>query len=261
MSATKPIFDNVAPWPEQNPRAVMGGNKPPLEELIPVEFRAALLAERPDFLTRFDDLVAASKRARAEDEETLGRCGDLVVAYRKCASHINTTHEAVKAPYLLGGRLVDAEKKALLARLDDAKVRVERIANTFVAQREAEQRAERERIAAIERAQAEEYAAAERERQAAAAADDIEAIVSAPVVPLAVARERIEPVRSDAGSVVSGKQAWESQVTDYTLAFMAVEDNPKVREAIDKAVAGLVRAGKRTIEGVRIWPVQKANFR
>ena len=42
---------------------------------------------------------------------------------------------------------------------------------------------------------------------------------------------------------------------------MAVSDNPKVREAIDKAVAGLVRAGKREIEGVRIWPVAKANFR
>jgi hypothetical protein len=31
-----------------------------------------------------------------------------------------------------------------------------------------------------------------------------------------------------------------------------------VREAIDKAVAALVRAGKREIKGVKIWPTAQA---
>lgn len=69
---------------------------------------------------------------------------------------------------------------------------------------------------------------------------------------------KAEPIRSDAGSTISGRQVWNSQVDDYQVAFIAVEDNPKVREAIDKAVAKLVKAGKRQIEGVRIWPTAQA---
>ena len=40
-----------------------------------------------------------------------------------------------------------------------------------------------------------------------------------------------------------------------------MKDDPKVREAIDAAVKRLVKAGKRELVGVRIWPVAKANFR
>lgn len=72
---------------------------------------------------------------------------------------------------------------------------------------------------------------------------------------------KVEPVRSDAGAAVSGKQEWQSQVEDYAKAFRAVKDDEKVRGEIDKAVARLVRAGKREITGVRIWPVAKASFR
>lgn len=72
----KPFFDDVAPWPESAKPAVasIGHNRPPLEELIPEEFRAALLSERPDFLEKFSNLIEAANRARAVDEETLGRC-------------------------------------------------------------------------------------------------------------------------------------------------------------------------------------------
>lgn len=286
IAEKKPIFDDVADWPAPQPAvATTGHNKPPLEELIPAEFREALLAERPDFLTRFDDLVAAADRAEAVDDETLKRCGNLVNAYRACINHIDATHKAVKQPYLDGGRLVDAEKNALRAAVDEAKKKVERIGDAFVAKREAEQRAERERIAAEQRAAAEAAATAEREREraeqeaaraladaanederraaqeradlaAAAAEEAMAAAALAPAIP-----DRSEPVRSDEGAVISGRQEWKSEVTDYTLAFMAVEDNEKVREAIDKAIAQLVKVGKRTIDGVRIWPVAKANFR
>lgn len=284
--ATKPIFDDVPSWPEPKPSAAhIGHNKPPLEDLIPEEFRAELLRERPDFLTRFENAIGAADRAVAEDDESLGRCGDLVKLYRACGNHIDATHKAVKEPHLIAGRLVDAEKNALNEQLSAAKRKVEGIANTFVAKREAEVRAERERIAAEERAAAERAAAAERERiraeqeaaEAAASAATAEernaaidraaeaariaeeAQAQAALAPAAPARS--EPVRSDAGATVSGKQEWKSEVTDYQLAFIAVEDNEKVREAIDKAVAAQVRAGKRAIDGVRIWPVAKANFR
>ena len=270
---------------DANPRAVLGGNKPPLEELIPIEFRSALLADRSDFLTKVDALIDAASRAHADDDESLGRCGDLVNAYRKASQHVDATHKAVKEPYLLGGRLVDAEKNAIAARLADARAKVERIANAYVADREAKAKAERDRIAAEQRAAAERAMAAQREqmraeaeaaraareasnaqeREAAqaladkAARDAEEAAAAAALAP--AAPERAEPVRSDEGATVSGKQEWQSQVTDYQVAIFAVIDNAKVQEAIDKAIAALVRAGKREIEGVRIWPVAKANFR
>lgn len=280
------MFDDVPAWPSAQPAAAtIGHNKPPLEEIIPEEFRAELLRERPDFLTKLNDAVEAAGRAQATNDETLGRCGDLVNVYRAIIKHIEATHKTVKEPYLQGGRLVDAERKTLTERVEDAKRKVEAIGNAFVAKRQAEQRAEQERIAAEQRAAAERAAAAERERERAEldairaqqqatndeeraaaaeiarkAAEEAEAAMSAAALAPAVAASA-EPVRSDGGSTVSGKQEWQSRVDDYTVAFMAVEDDEKVREAIDKAIARRVRAGTRKIEGVTIYPVAKANFR
>lgn len=286
--ATKPIFDDVPAWPGENPASApppRGHNRPPLEELIPEEFREELLRERPDFLTKYDDLVGAADRAHAEDDETLGKCGDLVKGYRALLSHIDATHKVVKQPHLDAGRLVDAEKNALREKVEAAKKKVEAIGDAFVAKRDAELRAAQERIAAEQRAAAERAAKAEREREqaeadaraaAAKAANDEERIAAEDraAKAAAAAEEAMseaalapanntapEPVRSDAGATVSGKRDWQCAVEDYTVAFIAVEDDPRVREAVDKAVARLVRAGKRQIEGVRIWPVAKANYR
>jgi hypothetical protein len=208
-----------------------------------------------------------------------------VKLYRACVSHIDATHKSVKEPHLAAGRLCDAEKNALLEPLAAAKRKVEGVANAFVAKRDAEARAERERIAAEERAAAERAAAAERERiraeqeaaeaaSSAATAEERDAAIDRAAEAARVADEamrdaalapsapaRTEPVRSDAGATVSGKQEWNSQVEDFAKAHRAVKDDPKVREAIEAAVKRLVRAGKREIPGVRIWPVAKANFR
>lgn len=283
----KPFFDDVAPWPESAKPAVasIGHNRPPLEELIPEEFRAALLSERPDFLEKFSNLIEAANRARAVDEETLGRCSDLVNAYRACQKHIDATHKAVKQPHLEACRLVDSEKNSLSGQIATAKSKVEAIGNAFVAKREAEARAERERIAAEQRAAAEAAAKAERERQEAeeaairaaneaVSAEDREearkraedaarvaeeAMANAALAP--VAQPKAEPVRSDAGATVSGKQEWACEVEDYAKAFKSVKTDPKVKEAIDAAIKRLVKAGQRELTGVKIWPVSKANFR
>jgi hypothetical protein len=279
-------FDDVKPWPEAKPAAaITGHNRPPLEELVPEEFRAALLREKPDFLTKLADLVGAADRAKATDDETLGLCGNLVNGYRALLSHIDGTHKLVKQPYLDAGRLVDAEKNALRDGVEAAKRKVEGIGNAFVAERAAAEKAERDRIAAEQRAAAERAIEAERkredaERKAAAAianaASDAEreaaenrAAAAAQVAEEAMAAAALapatqahaEPVRSEEGATISSKQEWVCEVTDYEVAFCAVFDDEKVREAIDKAIARRVKAGSRKIGGVRIWPVAKANFR
>lgn len=299
--ATQPAFDGVKPWPklpDGDRVADRHDNKPPLSEVIPIEFREALLAERPEFLSKLDDLVGkvdpdpekpeelgAVARVVVTNDDELARCGTMVKILRAAITHLDDVHKAVKQPYLDGGRLVDAEKNALMARLTTGKQTVEAIGNAYVAQREAAAKAERDRIEAEQRAAAQEAAraeqarrrteeeaeravanaASEEERKAAiqradeAAARAEEAMSAAALAPAAPTRS--EPVRSDEGATVSGKQEWKSQVADYQLAFIHVEDDEKVREAIDKAVARLVKAGKRSLDGVQIWPVAKANFR
>ena len=69
------------------------------------------------------------------------------------------------------------------------------------------------------------------------------------------------PIRGDYGSLASARTVWKAEVTDYTLAFMAVENNEKVREAIDKAIGALVRSGVRKIDGVNITEDQAVSFR
>lgn len=247
-----------------------------------MEFRETLLADRPDFQRRYDDMIAAKDRVAIDDEDSLGRAGDLIKMYRKAGQHIDQAHTEVKRPYLEAGRAADAEKNRLKEPLSAAANDVTGKMNAFLAKREAEARAERERIAAEQRAAAERAAAAERERQRAeevarraaaeaaseeerkaaqkradeAAAEAEKAMQEAALAPAAPVKA--EPIRSDAGSTVSGRQVWNSEVEDYTKAFHKVKTDPKVREAIDAAVSRLVRAGTREINGVRIWPTVQA---
>lgn len=266
----------ATPLPGESP-ASLGHNRAPLEELIPVEFRAALTEDRPDFLLKLDQVIDAAERVNVTDDESLGKAGEFANLIRACEKHIGNAHETVKAPYLLGSRLVDAEKRAFLARLDPVKQKVQFAMNDYMAEREAKRRAEEARIAAEQRAAAEAAEAAARAAQqaereaelamlnaanederiaaaerAAIAADEamsaMEAASHAPAQP-----KKAEPVRSDAGATVSGKKVWNSKVEDAAKAFKAVKSDPKVIEAIEAAVARLVRAGQREIPGVRIW--------
>ena len=245
--------------PASNPRATIGGNEPPLEDRIAMEFRDALLDERPDFLTRMDDAIAAVGRAEVTDDETLGRAGDLDRILRACAQRIDDTHKAVKQPYLDGSRACDAEKRRLTGPVDDARFKLRDMMNAFMAEREAARRAEEARIRAAQVAAAEAAAAAERARQEAAGENDPEAVAAVEAVALApTAAKRPEPVRSDAGATVSGRQVWHSQVEDYAKAFKHVRSDPKVREAVDAAVQRLVKAGQRELTGVKVWSTTQA---
>jgi hypothetical protein len=279
--------------PASDPRVQIGGNFPPLEERIGMEFRESLLSDRPDFITRMEAAITAVDRAIVlddkgkpqlvtEDEETLGKAGDLEKILRACDGHISETHKTVKQPYLDGGRAVDAEKNRLTGTITTARSKLRDGMNAFMAKREAERRAEEASKAAEQRAAQEKADRAAREareaeeaaqraardatndeeREAArlAAADAQakaeEAIAAAPLA--AAAPARAEPIRSDAGSTVSGKTVWNSEVEDFAKAFKAVKSNPKVQEAINTAIAGLVRAGTREIPGVRIWSTVQA---
>jgi len=251
IAQTKPQESDFGENPASNPRAVLGGNEPPLEDRIQMEFRDALIGERPDFIQRMEDSIAAVDRAEVNDDDTLGRAGTLANILRACENHISEVHVAVKKPYLDGGRICDAEKRRLTDPVTSARATLSNKMNAFLAEREAQRRAEERRLAEEQARQAAEAAAAIAE---GAAPED--------VAPMAAAvAKKAEPVRSDEGAIVSTRTVWNSQVEDYTKAFKAVKSDPKVREAIDAAIARLVRAGQRDIAGVKIWDTVAATTR
>jgi hypothetical protein len=247
-----------------------------------MEFREALLSERPDFMVRMEGAVAAVDRAEVVDDETLRNAGDLAKILRACEAYVAEVHKAVKEPHLARSRACDAEKNALTSKITVARSRLADVMNAFMAKREAERRAEEMRRAAEARAAAEAAAKAECEareaemaaqRAMAEAANDAEreaaalsaaeaqreaeqrmadaALAAAPV-------GKAKPVRSDTGSTISGRTVWQSEVEDYVKAMKAVKSDPKVREAIDAAVQRLVKAGQREIPGTRIWSTTQA---
>lgn len=248
-----PVFPDVAPWPDRPAPAPVGHNKPPVEDEARATFREALLSAAPDFEQKVDDFEASVNRVLVDDDDSLGRAAEFVRSLRDAAKVVNDAHAKAKAPYLAGGRAVDDARNAINSRLDRMKAEVTDRSNRYIARREAAERARQAEEQAQMRRQQEEADAAEALRQEAASVNDAEAIAAVPVVAAPVmAARRSEPVRSDSGVIATARTVMTSEVFDYDAAYAEVRDNPKVKEAIDKAVASLVRAGKREIRGVRI---------
>lgn len=252
--------------------AGIGHNNPPPEERIPLEFREALLSERPDFLTLLDNLLGkvnpdpekatdfgAVHRARCVDEDTLGKCGELVKKLRAAEGLVEATHRVAKAPYLIGGKLVDAEKNAFFARIGAGKYAVEEL------QREYYREQRRKEIAKEVEAQAERDLLDEERRklEELARENDIDVAALPPPPPPPPPVAKAEPVRSDGGATVSRLTKWLSVVEDYRLAFTSVKDDAKVREAIDAAIQRIVTStkGAKPLKGVRIYEDFKASNR
>jgi hypothetical protein len=252
-------FEDVKPWPKAAPAAVgslPGHNRPIPSEDARREF-ADLLAQRDGFEQRLTDLVSSATRAKAVDQESAGRCGELVKQIGAAAKVIEEARETVKQPYLEAGRSVDAAAKAKSGPLLDAKTSVTNMLNVFVREEEQKRQAEQRRADEARRAAEAEA----RERAAEAEKDGKPVSEPEPVQVYAPVAEEPTRIRGDYGTLTSARKVWKHEVTDYTLAFMAVEKNANVREAIDKAIAAQVRSGEREIAGVRIFEDTVAQVR
>ena len=243
----------------ENPRAVMGGNRPPLDVEARYAFDEALEETKPGLRDRIEQLLAASDRAAATDEESAGKCGELVKQIRAASKAVGDAHVTAKAPYLAAGRAVDAAKNELCGPLDVAKGKVEAKQTQFLREQEAIRQAELRRQREAEEARRRE----EEERVAAqrAANPEVAPVEIAPPPPPPAPEPERQIIRGDYGATVSGQKVWVSQVEDYEVAFIAVANNSKVREAIDTAIKAMVRGGVHEIPGVRIWSDVKASNR
>lgn len=254
-------FDDVKPWPAGKPApaaagSVPGHNRPiPSEEALR-EFRD-LLAQRDGFEDRVNAVLDSATRAKAIDQESAGRCGELVKQITAVTKVIEEARVTVKEPYLEASRSLDAAAKVKIAPLADAKAKVGAMLTAFL--REEEQR----RLAEMRRADESRRAAEaeQRAREAEAAKAGQPAPEPEPVYAPAAVADEPTCIRGDYGALTSARKVWKHETTDYTLAFMAVEKNANVREAIDKAIAAQVRSGEREIAGVRIFEDVVASVR
>lgn len=257
-----------------NPRAVVGNNRPPVAIEAKAEFDERIDATK-GLRQRIKDLIGAADRSTATSEETMGKCGQTVIQIRAAMKKIDDAHTDAKAPYLEGGRVIDTAKKELRTPLEEAKAKIEGKQQGYLreqakrdderaAKAAEEQRRIDEENAKRQREHEEAQRKAQEEAAAARAAEEAgrpAPVYVAPVVPEPVYVAPPPPpapiergiIRGAEGAAISGKKVWKSQVTDYAAAFAMVSSNAKVREAIDAAVAAIVRAGVRDVPGTRVW--------
>lgn len=265
--ATKPKPDDIVlpgENPASNPRAVIGGNEPPLEERIPAEFRVALTDERADFFQKLDDLLGvgdpsaedfkagAVQRAKCETEDEFARCGVLIKSLRAASQLVEQVHKDQKAPHLEAGRLVDAQKNNLIARINAGSTAVATIQKAYAVEQDRLADVERKRLAdlqAIEDARiAEEQAKLDADRarlEEVAKENGLEEALPPPPPPIQrqtffeTAAPR-GPIRTDGATVSTGKE-WVIDSVDVVKAIKHCKTNTKVIEAVTAAMKAMVK--------------------
>jgi hypothetical protein len=269
-----------APELDENPRAVIGSNRPPIEEQGVTDFNEAIDGHE-GLRKRILSLCDSATRATATDDETSARCAELVRQMGAAEKVVDAERENVKRPYLTAGRRIDDAAKTLIAQLATAKGTVRGMAEGYLrdkarreeSTRQEALRIEREEAAARQRkideanriaaqkaeAERKRLQAIEDEKAAAEAREAAQVVVEPEPVFIAPELERAPiaeaapvQIRSDFGAVASTRKVKVATITDWNKAFKRVSKMPAVQEAVQKAVNGLVRAGEVNIPGVEI---------
>ena len=248
-----------------NPREVIGGNKPPREEVL-ADLYAPLLAEIEPIVDR-----AASLPKKIADEISLTRLGDIVKDAGKLAKRIEAKREEEVAPHLTAQKETNGFFKAHVARLKSAIEPLQALADDYQRAKAAEQRRaleeaarkareeeERQRVLAEKAASANRASAAlkhdDRAEEAAERARRTETAAAASAADLT-------RVRSTSGTVASARQNWTFDIEDLEKVPLDKLRPYLPRADIEKAIRSFIRVGGRELAGIRIYNDTKASFR
>ena len=135
---------------------------PMLGHNLPPALKENLEGQHAELFGRANDLMEAVERApkKIDDDETQAKVADLVLLLQKCIKAGKEAHKKEKAPYLDGGRIVDATFKQATDVLDQAKKLLERRMSDYAGRKAAAERRAAEEEARKRREEAEKAAAA-----------------------------------------------------------------------------------------------------
>lgn len=255
------------PKPAENPRAVRGGNRPPIAEFYKEQNETLpqyLADDNADIVARVDELEAAMARAPSavNDDDTAGKISDFIAQIGKCAKQAEAKRVDAKAGPLTAGRLIDGFfSKQIADRLSGMKNKLTPILTAYERAKADAERRRREAAEAEARKAAEEAArmAAELAAELATPTDLDTAIAAedaaraaqeaaAKAAEAAAARPaEMATVRGDYGSSSSLRTVWKGRPEkDYDGVDLNGLREFIGQDAIDKAINACARAHKGT---------------
>ncbi|MEL4069548.1 hypothetical protein WKW50_05310 [Ochrobactrum sp. GPK 3] len=254
----------IAMVAETNERAVIGGNNPPIKEVLADQYKELIaeiepLAERANALPR-----------KIEDDEALGPIGEVVIDAKSLSKRIETTRKAEKEPFVKGGKEVDQFFNPLTDRLDRIVVVFEDLASAYqrtkaenekrrAAEEAAKLRAEEDRKLR-EAEVAKRESTVERKKDEAADLSNQAAVADRRADASAA---ELTKVRTDNGITASAKTKWAFRIVDLAqIDLNSLRDFFRL-EDIEKAIRSKVsiHKGNTKIEGVEVFEDVKATFR
>lgn len=240
------------------------GNTAPIGDAI----NQNLALDNMDLKARFDELMGASSRCPApkdpDTEKAVITFISQLSAFMKVA---DAKREGAKAPYLDGGRRVDAFFKAMTEPAEEAKKQANKLLTLYQrkvaeeARRKAEEEARKAREEEERRRREAEEAAAKLKTEedlssaisAERAAQEAEADRIAAEKAASVNAAELSRARSDYGGVASLRTFWDFDGLDRaTLDLEALRPHIPA-DALEKALRSFIRAGGRDIKGARIY--------
>lgn len=249
---------------EPNERAVIGGNNPPIAEVLADQHKA-LIARVEPIADRANALPESIR-----DDADLVKIGEIVLDAKALLKDLNISRETEKKPYLDGGRAVDEFFREFTSRMD----RVATVLSERSGKYQAEQ-AEKNRREAIEKARKLEEAEAKKRQEADAAkreetAEKKHFEADAMADKAAELRQQADQsataalnFKSDVGLKSKTSGNWKHRITDLALLDLnALKPYLKI-DAIDAALGIVARTqkGAAKMQGVEFFPEHKATFR
>lgn len=253
---------------EQNPRAVIGGNNPPIEEVLK-EAAAKLIAEIDPLAARANTLGPLVKEG-IKDDATLGKVGEIITDARALSRRVEQKRKEEKEPWLEGGRKVDAFFNAHMARLDRIADAFQTIADTHQREKAAAERRKAEADAARLRDEEEKLrAAAESAKRPETSdrkhdlADEKAAQADAAEARAAQSNHQLAKVKTETGVTAGAKTEWSFKITDYEAIPLDKLRPYFKRDEIEKAIRAYVKIhkGAAELKGVIFEEEVKASFR
>lgn len=233
---------------DENPRAIIGGNRPPIDEAVVIDLAEAL--EREGLTKRIDDLIASAGRAPdITSAEIAGRYADLIKQMVTAGKAVEAEREKLNRPLLNAQRALKGRADAIVAPMADA----EKTARAKVKKFDDDDRdkEEKRRREAFEAAEAERKRLQLIEEERAAAENRQAETVFAPEPVIESAPPPV--VQGDFGAKVVRTTVWRHEIESVRKLPDSILKHEKVIAALNQVIGQQVRSGTREMKGVRIF--------